>query len=140
MWAPLRPMSKTPGKAGFNRKNALALPANGQTPPSPKAAGSVRVMFNGALGRSYLQVIGRSLIRGQTYTVFIADSVSTTNFNYLPAGEMTAIKDTATAVLVRNTGFGQPLPQQVGDIGELSGRRIVIMDGFYQTHLEGVIP
>ena len=53
---------------------------------------------------------------------------------------MTLSKNGSKARFLRATQFGDPLPQQVRDVGGLSGRPLLILDGFSIINLEGTIP
>jgi hypothetical protein len=108
--------------------------------PSPDAAGTISVRFVGPQGRSVLDVRTSGLTRGQKYTLWVADSTNQTDYILLPAGDFESSRSGSTARFLRDTRFGDPLPQQVGNVDELSGRAFRILDGFYNNHLTGTIP
>lgn len=139
MWAPAPALSANPSKLSYRRKVELAVPA---VPPVPKAKGVVKYKFNGSTGRSTFEVDVSNLSRGQTPHVFIADSTNTT-FSLIDAGTMTPSPSGRTDKYIRDTQFGDPLPQQARDAGDLSGRVIEILDLNGNPpfiYLEGVIP
>lgn len=138
LWAPLRGVSGKPSASSFSSKAALSLPAG--VPPSPDANGSIRIRFSGSQGRSVFDVRAANLTRGQKYTLWIGDSLNPTNYVLLATGEMALDKSGGHARFLRDTRFADPLPQQAGDVDELSGRVLQIRDGFFAVHLEGAIP
>ena len=58
----------------------------------------------------------------------------------IPVDKMTQKQLGSTARLVRDTQFGDPLPQQARDVGDLSGRVIQVRDEFKIVHLQGILP
>jgi hypothetical protein len=140
MWAPAPALSANPAALSYHRKATLAVPS---IPPVPKAKGLVKYRFAGNSGRSIFEVDVFNLPRGQNPHVFIADSTSTTNFNLIDAGTLTPSPTSRTDRYIRDTQFGDPLPQQVRDAGDLSGRIIQILDLNGNPpfiYLEGTIP
>ncbi len=139
LWAPLSPRMVSHASETFSRVATMSPPQNAP-PPSPGAVGFVKVKFNGPQGRSILDVEARNLVRGQVYSVFVSDSTDSETAVLIKAGEMTLSKSGSRASFVRDTQFGDPLPQQAANIGDLSGRLIVIADEFDDFHLEATIP
>jgi hypothetical protein len=139
LWAPLYPLSANPSALSYQRKNAQT-PPGAVPPPSPGATAKIAVKFLGSQGRSVFDVQAKKLTRGQVYHVFIADSTNQVSYLLIDAGTMTASKTGSSARFLRDTHFGDPLPQQVRDAGDLSGRVIQIRDDFGFIHLSGVIP
>jgi len=140
LWAPLRPMTTKPNLLSYSAITNLFVP-DVIAPPSPNATGKVKTHFVGSQGRSIIEVHAKGLIQGQKYTLFIADQM--TNLDeivMIPAGDMTTNKAGNEADFVRDTKFADPLPQQAGNIEELTGRRIEVRDSFFNVHLEGTIP
>ena len=143
MWAPLYPLSANPGALSYHRKSKLVAIGDA----SPKASGTVAISFNGNTGRSMLKINAANLTPGQQYTLFIAN---TTNHDFtvmLPVDNMTQKNLGSTATFVRDTQFGDPLPQtgdpvpvQARDIGDLSGHIVQIRDAFDTIHLQGDMP
>jgi hypothetical protein len=84
-----------------------------------------------------------NLPRGQNPHVFIADSTSTTDYNLIDAGTLTPSPTGRTDRYKRDTQFGDPMPQQVRDAGDLSGHIIQILDLNGNPpfiYLQGTIP
>ena len=139
MWAPAPALSANPAALSYRRAADLAIP---DPPPVPNAKGFVKYSFNGATGRSIFEVNVSNLVRGQLPHVFIADSTNVT-YNLIDAGTMTPSPSGQTGTYIRDTQFGDPLPQQAVDAGDLSGRVIQILDLNGNPpfiYLEGVIP
>jgi hypothetical protein len=140
MWAPSPALSTDPASLSYHRKATLTTPA---IPPVPGAKGMVKYRFDGSSGRSQFEVDAFNLPRGQAPHVFIADSLNSTNYNLIDAGTMTPSPSGRTDKYIRDTQFGDPLPQQVRDAGDLSGRVIEILDLNGNppfVYLEGTIP
>jgi hypothetical protein len=138
LWAPIPPLVSSP--SDFNYNNSLGLNLPPAPAPSPNASGSVRVNFNNSQGRSLLDVRGSNLTAGQTYTVFIGDTTNNPPDVLIEAGTMTSNKSGSQQKFIRDTKFGDPLPQQVRNVIDLSGRVIQVRDAFGDKHLEGIIP
>jgi hypothetical protein len=137
LWAPLRPMTTKPNLLSFNLSANLYVP-DIIAPPNLDARGTVKTRYVGPQGRSVIEVHTWNMIQGQKYTVFIADQTLT---NMIPAGDMTFTNKTGDIVeYIRDTKYADPLPHQVGNIEELTGRRIEVRDSFYNVHLEGIVP
>ena len=146
MWAPLAALTTSPGSLSYVRKDLLAPPV-GLPPPSPGAQGKISAKFTGPTGRSVFDVQASHLSRGQVYHVFISTNVVATvdeipvSSVLVDAGTMTADRTGANARFLRDTRFGDPLPQQVRDAGDLSGRLIEIRDeSIDYVHLIGIVP
>ena len=58
----------------------------------------------------------------------------------MPINTLTQRNLGSTATFVRDTIFGDPLPLQARDIGDLSGRLLQIRDAFDIVHLQGLMP
>jgi hypoxanthine phosphoribosyltransferase len=72
---------------------------------------------------------------GHVYKVWMEDGLSFTNI-----GSLALSVSEANGRFLRDTRKGQPLPLQVRQIGDLSGRSILIIDEFDEIVLEGVVP
>jgi hypothetical protein len=140
LWAPIPPLVSNPSDFNYHNTLDLSLPANDAAPPSPNAKGTVSVKFNNSQGRSVLDVRGANLTAGQTYTLFIGDSTNLPPAVLVEAGTMTSNKTGAQQQFLRDTKFGDPLPLQVRNVIDLSGRAVQIRDAFGSVHLEGVVP
>jgi len=139
LWAPLYAPTVNPGAGSYLRKGTMIPLTN--APPSPGAKGTIAVRFKGTLGESVFDVKASKLTPGQVYHVYIADSTNQNTFVLLDAGTMTTSKSGSSARFLRDTRFGDPLPQQVRDAGDLSGRIIEIRDDFgIFIHLQGIVP
>jgi hypothetical protein len=139
LWAPLYAPTVDPGAGSYLRKDTMIPLA--VAPPSPGAKGTIAVRFKGTLGESVFDVKASKLTPGQVYHVYIADSTNQNTFVLIDAGTMTTSKSGSTARFLRDTRFGDPLPQQVRDAGDLSGRIIEIRDDFgIFIHLQGIVP
>lgn len=136
MWAPLYPLSSDPSSLSYHRHSKLVSVGDA----SPKAAGAVSISFNGSSGRSELKITAKNLTPGQQYTLFVADNTNQNTAVMVSVDNMTQKNLGSTATLVRDTQFGDPLPQQARDIGDLSGRIIQIRDAFDVVHLQGDMP
>ena len=133
LWAPIPDFSAKPGKESFKRSKALKLPV---APPSPRSHGSIKVQFVGPKGQSVLDMRAMALPRGgHVYKVWMEDGLSFTNI-----GSLALSVSEANGRFLRDTRKGQPLPLQARQIGDLSGRSILIIDEFDEIVLEGVIP
>lgn len=142
LWAPIPTLMTDPGLLNFSHKDVLTIPTNAP-PPSVGAKAKIQTRFVGTKGQSVLDIMATGLTRGQTYTVFIANTNDTSAVPYvlIPAGEMTAAKGSSGKFqFTRDTKYGDPLPQQARDIGDLLGRAIEIRDAGNFVHLEGTIP
>jgi hypothetical protein len=140
-WVPLYAPIANPAARSYSRKGTLAPPLN--TPPSPGAKGTILIRFNGAQGHSQFDLRASNLVRGQTLHVFIADSTNQNTFVLVDAGTLTLKGNGSSARFLRDTRFGDPLPQQARDPGDLSGRVIQVLDENGNPpfiYLEGVIP
>ncbi len=136
MWAPLYQLNAKPNLLSYHRHGKLVAVGDA----SPKAAGTVKISFDGTTGRSQFQVHAVNLTPGQQYTLFIADDTNHVMTVLLPVDNMTQKNFGSTATFVRDTQFGDPLPQQARDIGDLSGRIIQIRDAFDIIHMQGDMP
>ena len=136
MWAPIPDFLAKPGVANFKQTATLLLP--GGVPPSPAAKGQIRLRFNNAKGQSVLEVRATGLTRGQVYSLWLGDSATPSVL--VKAGDMILKQDGSQARFVRDTKFGDPLPQQVPFLENLSGRPIAILDEFESPHLVGTLP
>lgn len=140
LWAPLYPLSLDPNANSYLRKTTI-LPPVGTPAPSPGAKAKLTVRFKGGLGRSTFDISASKLTRGQVYHAWIANSTNQVDFILIDAGTLTSSKNASTFRYTRDTRYGDPLPQQARDSGDLSGRVIQIRDEFGRfIHLEGVIP
>jgi hypothetical protein len=140
LWAPAPALSADPGALSYHREVNLTKPT---IPPLPNARGFVKYSFNGYSGRSIFEVDVFNLDRGQIPHVFIGDSTDTTNYNLIDAGTITPSPSGRTGQYLRDTQFGDPLPQQARDAGDLSGHVIQVLDLNGNppfVYLEGVIP
>lgn len=140
MWAPSPALTTNPAALSYSRSALLSRPA---IPPAPNATGKVRYKFNGATGRSVFEVRAAGLPQGQIPHLFIADSTNLAAHVLIDAGTMTTSRSGRTARFIRDTQFGDPLPQQLRDAGDLSGRVLQILDLNGNppfVYLEGVIP
>jgi len=107
----------------------------------------VNISFNGNTGRSELKIRASNLTPGQQYTLFVANTTNHDVTVMLPVDNMTQKNLGSTATFVRDTQFGDPLPQtgdpmpaQARDIGDLSGHIVQIRDAFDTVHLQGDMP
>jgi hypothetical protein len=140
LWAPAPALSADPGALSYHRKADLVIP---NPPPVPKAKGTVKYKFDGSTGRSVFEVDVFNIPRGQTPHVFIADSTNLVTNNLIDAGTMTPTPSGRRDRFIRDTQFGDPLPQQVRDAGDLSGHIIEILDLNGNppfVYLKGIIP
>ena len=135
LWAPIPGLLAKPAISNYNARASMTLP---EIPPSPKAKGMIRTRYKASKGQSLLDVKASGLTRGQVYSLWIADATNAMVF--IKAGNMDLVKDGASARFIRDTKYGDPLPQQVGYVFDLTGRPFVILDDFEDVHLEGVIP
>ncbi|MDW8344819.1 MAG: hypothetical protein RMM51_10050, partial [Verrucomicrobiae bacterium] len=108
LWAPIPEFLQRPGISNYTRRANLSLPPG--IPLSPKATGTIRTRFNNATGQCVFEVRASGLTRGQVYSVWIEDESGTV---LLKAGDMKLRGDGAMAYFVRDTRFGDPMPQQV---------------------------
>jgi hypothetical protein len=138
LWAPIPPLVKNPSDFSFTGKGKLQIPTN--PPASPKAKGTINVRFNGKTGQSVIDIRTSHLLRGQTYNVYIGDSTNQPPNILVPAGELTPNKGGSQHRFIRDTAFGDPLPQQARNITDLSGRQLDIRDNFGNRHLTITIP
>jgi len=137
LWAPLPELTTDPGALSYHRHGKLAVVGDA----SPHASGTVKISFNGATGRSVLDVRAANLTHGQQYTLFVADSTNQDMTVMIPVDLMIQNNTLGPiATLVRDTQFADPLPQQARDIGDLSGRIVQIRDAFDVVHLQGIMP
>lgn len=138
LWAPLYAPTANPSARSYVRKDTMVRTV---VPPSPNAKGTMTIRFKGISGESVFDIRATQLEAGQVYHVWVADSTNQTTFLLIDAGTMTTSKFGARARFVRDTRFGDPLPQQVRDAGDLSGRVVEIRDEFGDfVHLQGVLP
>lgn len=135
LWAPVHPLLSRPSVSNYTRRASMSLPPG--VPLSPQATGTITVRFNNATGQCVLDVRARGLIRGQRYSVWVTDESGTVA---LKAGDMELRGDGALARFVRDTRFGDPLPQNMAFPHDLSGRSLQILDEFEDPHLVGIIP
>ncbi len=136
LWAPLYSLTSDPSALSYHRHSKLVAIGDA----SPKASATVSIGFNGNSGRSQLKITATNLTPGQQYTLFIADDTNHVMTVMIPVDNMTQKNLGSTATFVRDTQFGDPLPQQARDIGDLSGRIVQIRDGFDTVHLQGDMP
>jgi hypothetical protein len=127
-------LTNSPAALSFRRKSPLYRPS--QSPPSPKASGSVRVKYNGQTGASFLEVTFRHLAAGNTYCVLYTDSPH-------PCSDgMTLINGRGFDRY--DTSKGDDLPRGGGDfvatVEDLAGLHVFIVDAFGNIHLSGTIP
>jgi len=140
LWAPLYAPTANPGAGSYVRKGTMAPPED-VPPPSPGAKAKITVRFKGPQGDSVFDIQASKLTRGQVYHVYVADRTNQDVFVLIDAGTMTTSKSGATARFLRDTKFGDPLPQQARDAGDLSGRVVEIRDEFGDfIHLVGLVP
>lgn len=138
LWAPLYAPTADPGAGSYLRKGTMVRTV---VPPSPNAKGTMTLRFKGTSGESVFDVKASKLTPGQVYHVYIADSTNQSTFVLIDAGTMTTSKSGSSARFLRDTRFGDPLPQQVRDAGDLSGRVVEIRDDFGTfIHLQGIVP
>jgi len=136
-WAPFPALSAHPGANSFKGKQNLVRP--GPPNPSPNARGWIKTHFNASSGESVFEIRITHMIKGQTYTVWITDDPVTPT-EVVKAGDLTLNKGGSAGHFFRDTRFGDPLPQQFGDVTKLSGRTVEIRDAFDVVHLVGEIP
>ena len=137
LWAPIPTLSTDPGASSFNHTLKLSLP--GPPNPSPNAIGILKTRFNNASGESLFQLRINHMTKGQTYSVWIANAaVAPTEL--IKAGDLVLTAGGSSGTFIRDTRFGDPIPQNYGNPGELSGRVIQVRDAFDVIHLSGVIP
>ena len=96
--------------------------------------------FKGTSGESVFDIKATRLEAGQAYHVWVANSTNQNSFLLIDAGTMTTSKFGSSARFLRDTRFGDPLPQQARDAGDLSGNVVEIRDEFDFVHLQGVLP
>jgi hypothetical protein len=138
LWAPLYAPTANPTARSYVRKGTMERTV---VPPSPHAKGTMALRFKGTSGESVFDIKATQLEAGQVYHVWIADSTNQTTFLLIDAGTMTTSKSGSSARFLRDTRFGDPLPQQARDAGDLSGRVVQIRDDFGDfIHLQGVLP
>lgn len=137
LWAPLHPVVPDPSLLSFRSRGRFLPPEGSEA--SPKARATVNVSYNGATGRSILDIRASNLTRGQTYTLWIANGTNAP-IVLLAAAEMTSNKSGSQLRFIRDTQYGDPLPQQVRDVSDLSQRLFQIRDGFKVVHIEGYLP
>lgn len=138
LWAPIPAIVPNPGDFSYNATVKVLPPE--EPAPSPKAKATAKIRFNGQTGQSVLDIRARGLVRGQTYTVYIGDSTNQPPAILIPAGTMKPNKTSSQHRFIRDTAYGDPLPQQVRDVVELSGRRVDIRDNFGNNHLSFILP
>ena len=143
MWAPLYSPTSDPGALSYHRHGTLVVIGDA----SPKASATVNISFNGNTGRSILKISAKNLTPGQQYTLFVANTTNHDMTVMIPVDNMTQKNLGPTATFVRDTQFGDPLPQtgdpvpvQARDIGDLSGHIVQIRDAFDIVHLQGDMP
>jgi hypothetical protein len=132
LWAPIPDFSANPSKENFKRIRALELPVPA---PSPRSRGLIKAEFNGARGQSVLDIRAKALPRGHEYAVWMEDGASFTNI-----GSLALSLSGASGRFIRDTRKGQPLPMQAQQVGDLSGRAVLIKGEFDTILLEGEIP
>jgi len=137
LWAPIPTLSAHPSASSFNRKINLTRP--GPPSPSPKAIGTLKTRFNNAAGESRFEVRISHMTKGQTYSVWIAND-ATAPTALIQAGDVVMTTGGSSGAFIRDTRYGDPMPQEYGNPGELSGRVIQIRDAFDVIHLDGIIP
>jgi hypothetical protein len=136
LWAPIPTLLPDPSVLNFSAHDTLTRVPD--PAPSPNAVGRVRARLNNVQGRSVLDIRASGLVAGQKYSVWMADDLGNTNF--INAGEMTTDKKGHRAQYIRDTKFGDPLPQQAPDTSVLRGRALLIKDEFDDVHLLGFVP
>jgi hypothetical protein len=136
LWAPLAELTANPSLLNYHREGDLVAVGDA----SPHARGTVKISFTGSTGRSQFDVEAVNLTSGQQYTLYVANSTNQTNTVMIAVDTMTQDDFGHTARLVRDTQFADPLPQQVRNVGDLSGHLIQVLDEFKTVHLQGVIP
>ena len=136
LWAPVPELMAKPAVSNFSKHAKLTLPE----PPlySTKAAGNVKIQFNATQGRSVLDIQASGLLAGQVYSVWLAADGGNTNFSNV--GTMTVNKSGTNARFLRDTKFGDPLPEQAPDASQFLGRDFFIKDDFGDVYLIGSIP
>jgi hypothetical protein len=137
LWAPLYAPTVNPSARSYVRKGTMVRTI---VPPSPHAKGTMAIRFNGTSGESIFDIKATGLEAGQAYHVWVANSTNQNTFVLIDAGTMTPSKFGSTGRLLRDTRFGDPLPQQARDAGDLSGRVVEIRDEFDFVHLQGILP
>jgi hypothetical protein len=129
LWAPIPELVANPALSNFSKHAKLTLPD--PPVPSARAAGNVKVQFNAAQGRSVLDIQASGLLGGQVYSVWLANDLGNTNFSNV--GTMTLNKSGTNARFLRDTKFGDPLPEQLPDTSQIRGRAFVIEDDFHTS-------
>jgi hypothetical protein len=138
LWAPIPMLTANPSDFSYSAKVKVLPPED--PAPSPKAKATAKIRFNGASGQSVLDIRAKGLVRGQTYTVYVGDSTNQPPAVLIPAGTMEPNKNSTQFSFIRDTAYGDPLPQQVRDVVELSGRRVDVRDNFGNNHLSFILP
>ena len=134
LWAPL-PDITNPG-AKFKSSVDLDFPEGPHA--SPDGAATLDVSTNPKKGQTRFDLKGKGLVRGQVYTLWIGDSP--TPLVLQKVGELDSTGDGKSVSFSRDTKFGDPLPNQAGDLAPLSGLPIFILDEFENVHLFGIVP
>ncbi|MGA2138557.1 MAG: hypothetical protein ABSH14_06820 [Verrucomicrobiia bacterium] len=137
LWAPLYAPTVNPSARSYVRKGTMVRTI---VPPSPHAKGTMTLRFKGTSGESVFDIKATRLEAGQAYHVWVANSTNQNSFLLIDAGTMTTSKFGSSARFLRDTRFGDPLPQQARDAGDLSGHVVEIRDEFDFVHLQGVLP
>jgi hypothetical protein len=78
-----------------------------------------------------LDIQASGLLGGQVYSVWLANDLGNTNFSNV--GTMTLNKSGTNARFLRDTKFGDPLPEQLPDTSQIRGRAFVIEDDFHTS-------
>jgi hypothetical protein len=140
-WAPLPVISANPASLSYHRKTKLTPPA--VNPPAPHAKGILQYSFDGTSGRSVFEVNVTGMPGGQTPHIYISNDTDPSTNLLIDAGTMTMNTTGRTGRYIRDTQFGDPLPQQAANAGDLSGRFIYVMDLNGNPpfiYVQGVIP
>lgn len=136
LWAPVSELVTSPGKTSFKAKAKLLPPD--EAPPTPKAKGSVQLLYNGARGSSRLDIRVAGLPRGNEYTLYLEDE--TTQHGYREIEKLTPGANSATGTYIRDTGLGDTLPLEAAYASDLAGKAILILDANGAIQLLGAIP
>jgi len=135
LWAPVDALL-TKNTFKFSGQTFMQLPESPR--PSPDGKGKIKTKFTAKQGRSLFYLAVKGLLRGQIYSVWIGDAVEPAL--YIKAGEIQLKGSGDKGSFVRDTRWGDPLPQQARDVTDLSGRPVLILDEFEDVHLVGVVP
>lgn len=127
------------GKKGWNKeKSALVQPT---VVVDADAKGRVETWYKGKDGRQRFRMKAELLDPLGTYSVEVEDSLGAGTFTAVAA--MVADDDgdePGSFKLHLDTQKGDPMPLGVGNVDELAGYKVRIVDGTMQVILEGTIP